>query len=118
MAIYLGRRLLNASSNLPGSKDGSDKPVFAEAKFSLLGLAPGGVYQANQVTLVAGELLPHRFTLTCATSGTEFDRIEQNPSHERPSAVYSLLHFPWSCDRSALPTTLSYGARTFLSPTA
>ena len=32
-------------------------------------------------------------------------------------AVYFLLHFPWSCDRSVLPTTLSYGARTFLPPT-
>ena len=30
----------------------------------LFGLAPSGVYLANQVTLVAGELLPHRFTLT------------------------------------------------------
>ncbi|GAA4439561.1 hypothetical protein GCM10023155_43040 [Bremerella cremea] len=27
-------------------------------------LAPGGVYQANQVTLAAGALLPHLFTLT------------------------------------------------------
>ena len=32
---------------------------------SLLGLAPGGVCQASQVTLSAGALLPHRFTLTC-----------------------------------------------------
>ena len=30
----------------------------------LLGLAPGGVYLANQITLIAGALLPHRFTLT------------------------------------------------------
>ena len=52
------------------------------------------------VTHPAGALLPHRFTLTCA--------------HEEPSAVYSLLHFPYSHERWALPTTASCGARTFL----
>jgi len=31
---------------------------------ALLGLAPGGVYLATPVTRGAGELLPHRFTLT------------------------------------------------------
>ena len=31
-----------------------------------LGLAPGGVYRATEVTLGAGALLPHPFTLTCA----------------------------------------------------
>ena len=31
-----------------------------------LGLAPGGVYRAGRVTPVAGALLPHLFTLTCA----------------------------------------------------
>ena len=30
----------------------------------LFGLAPGGVYRASDVTTGAGELLPHRFTLT------------------------------------------------------
>ncbi len=35
-----------------------------------------------------------------------------------PSAVCSLWHFPWPRGRSALPTTLSCGARTFLSPTS
>jgi hypothetical protein len=30
----------------------------------LFGLAPGGVYRARPVTRPAGELLPHRFTLT------------------------------------------------------
>jgi hypothetical protein len=30
----------------------------------LFGFAPDGVYRASQVTLAAGELLPHRFTLT------------------------------------------------------
>jgi len=35
----------------------------------LLGLAPGGVYLARQVTLPAGALLPHRFTLTQIVGG-------------------------------------------------
>ena len=32
--------------------------------FTLFGLAPDGVYQADRVTSDAGVLLPHRFTLT------------------------------------------------------
>ncbi len=35
----------------------------------LFGLAPGGVYLAGPVTRTAGELLPHRFTLTCPLRG-------------------------------------------------
>ena len=35
----------------------------------LFGLAPGGVCQAGAVTRAAGELLPHRFTLTALASG-------------------------------------------------
>ena len=38
----------------------------ASSPFPTLGLAPGGVYRADQVALTAGALLPHRFTLTCA----------------------------------------------------
>ena len=34
----------------------------------LFDLAPGGVYQAGAVTRAAGELLPHRFTLTALTT--------------------------------------------------
>src|SRR5579863_4267092 len=30
-----------------------------------LGLAPGGVYRADRVAVIAGALLPHRFTLAC-----------------------------------------------------
>jgi len=41
----------------------SDLSVIASAP--LCGLAPGGVCQARPVTRPAGELLPHRFTLTC-----------------------------------------------------
>lgn len=35
-----------------------------QATSTLFGLAPKGVYLASQVALAAGELLPHRFTLT------------------------------------------------------
>ena len=63
-------------------------------------LAPGGVCRAEQVTLSAGALLPHRFTLTCAL---------------RPSAVCSLWHFPAGHPDSPLASTLLFGAPTFLS---
>ena len=39
------------------------RPLF-RANSLLFGLAPDGVYQARPVTRPAGELLPHRFTLT------------------------------------------------------
>ena len=44
---------------------------------SLFGLASDGVYLASKVTFTAGELLPHRFTLTWLCQ-----------------AVYFLLHLP------------------------
>jgi len=39
--------------------------VAGRAALSLLDLAPNGVYLAEQVTLFAGALLPHRFTFAC-----------------------------------------------------
>ena len=60
--------MLNTSSSLPESNDEPDRLAATEAAFSLLGFAPGGVYRASQVALAAGALLPHRFTLTCATA--------------------------------------------------
>ena len=68
-----------------------------------LDLAPGGVYRAAQVTLSAGGLLHHRFTLTPGTS---------------PEAVCFLWHYPAGHPGSALPTTLPCGARTFLGAPA
>ncbi len=40
----------------------------------LFGLAPDGVYQASNVTIGTGALLPHRFTLTgeLTSSGSPF----------------------------------------------
>ena len=70
----------------------------------LFGLAPGGVCRASDVTTGAGELLPHRFTLTVGNS-------------QFPKAVCFLWHFPSRHRDWALPSTLPCGARTFLSPT-
>ncbi len=78
MIIYLGRRLPGASSDLPGSRDGSGRSVSGSIPDAaanrdastdgrsapLFGLAPDGVYRARPVARPAGELLPHRFTLT------------------------------------------------------
>ena len=60
---------------------------------SLFGLAPGGVCLARPVARPAGELLPHRFTLTAPGGAGE--------------AVCFLLHFPWPRGRWALPITVS-----------
>src|SRR2546423_4128789 len=59
-AIPLGRRLPAGSSGLPGG-------VYGRAVLPLFGLAPGGVCRAARVAPGAGALLPHRFTLACAT---------------------------------------------------
>ena len=83
MIIFLGRRLPGASSDLPGSRNGSGRSVCSQAATRhgeplrladrsctapLFGLAPDGVYRARPVTRPAGELLPHRFTLTAAAT--------------------------------------------------
>lgn len=61
-----------------------------------LGLAPDGVYLAGHVTMTAGGLLHHPFTLT------------------DESAVCSLLHLPAGHPGWALPTIAPCGVRTFL----
>ena len=82
VAIPLGNQLLGSSSGLPGSCREPDQFAGPNESdpFSLFSLAPGGVYLARLVTQPAGELLPHRFTLTL--------------KNEFPKAVYFLLHFP------------------------
>ncbi len=70
---------------------------------SLFKLAPGGACPAAGHPAVARGLLPHDFTLTCARS-----------LRTQPSAVYFLRRFPSGHPGSALPTSLSCGARTFL----
>ena len=98
--ISLGRRLPAASSNLPGSGNGSDRSVPAICR-----LLP--VWSCSQWGLPCqcghphrGALLPHLFTLTAASCETE--------------AVCFLWHCPGPYGRWALPTTASCGARTFL----
>lgn len=108
MIISLGRRLPGASSDLPESRHGSGQSAEASRPFGradpvapLFGLAPGGVCRARPVTRPAGELLPHRFTLTATTVST--------------AAVCFLWHFPFpKTGRWALPTTAPCGVRTFL----
>src|SRR5207253_1758404 len=65
----------------------------------LFGLAPGGVYRAGTVTRAAGELLPHRFTLTALSRAWRSAFCGTGP-WGRP---------PWP-----LASTLPCGARTFL----
>ena len=56
--ISLGEPLLAHSGSLP-RRDNETSRLSA-----LLDLAPGEVYLANDITAVAGRLLPYRFTLT------------------------------------------------------
>ena len=101
MTIHLSTALPPRSSDLPGNLGGppSNVPLF--------GLAPGGVCQAPAVTGEAGELLPHPFTLT---------RVSPADDGGTDRAVSFLLHFPSRRRDWALPSALSFGARTFLPP--
>ena len=66
-AIHLRLPLPTGSCGLPADSDEQPSNACAGrplARSTFLGLAPGGVYQATPVTRGAGELLPHRFTLT------------------------------------------------------
>jgi hypothetical protein len=124
MIIFLGCQLPGASSDLPGSRDGSgrsvsgwpieapryepERPVRLSRSASLFGLAPDGVCRARPVTRPAGELLPRRFTLTAAVAASV-----------TTEAVYFLWHCPYPSraqrpGRWALPTIAPFGVRTFL----
>jgi len=71
--IHLGLPLPTASSGLPASSGGPPSIARAgAAPLPPLDLAPGGVYRAAQVTLGAGGLLHHRFTLTPGPSRRRF----------------------------------------------
>ena len=91
MTISLGRRLPGGSSDLPGSHNGSGQSAARRIRLArnptdtapLFGLAPSGVCRARPVTRPAGELLPHRFTLTPLA-------LEQ-----ASAAVCFLWHFPY-----------------------
>src|SRR5690606_16659161 len=99
--IHLGPSLPAASSGLPvrlGRAALKRRTRDGPEGSSLLDLAPGGVYRAAHVTVGAGGLLHHPFTLT----------------FRKWKAVCFLWHFPAGHPGSVLPTTLPCGARTFL----
>src|SRR5438128_51184 len=109
MVIHLGRRLPDASSNLPGDRRSGPLRVHSSNLRSKRtghpiwsctgwGLPCRPCYQRR------GELLPPLFTLTGKAS--------------RPClAVCSLWHFPSRRRVRPLAGILSYGARTFLQGT-
>jgi len=105
MAIPLGRRLPDVSSNLP---EGLGRAILISLKENalLFGLAPGGVCLAPGVTTWTGELLPHRFTLT---------RIPWKAFlfHGTAGGLFSVA-LSWGHPHWVLPSTLPCGARTFL----
>jgi hypothetical protein len=73
MIIPLGETLLPPSSDRTRRHRASHPyPTSSHNEVSenasLFGLAPGGVYQALDVTIGTGALLPHRFTLTGVTT--------------------------------------------------
>src|SRR6266487_1057887 len=91
--ISLGRRLPGASSGRTRELHaGRASPVHEGGIALLFGLAPGGVYRASAVTRAAGELLPHRFTLTAI-----------NSRRGMVAAVYFLWH--WSVEFPPLGVT-------------
>jgi len=102
--IYLGIVLPQPSCNLPGCQ------TVRAAPFTLLGLAPGGVCLAGDITATAGGLLHHRFTLTYCWRTNNYHYFRND-----------LSNMPLCCtipaNHSARPLagTMLYGVRTFLS---
>src|SRR5258708_11334460 len=91
-AIHLGSPSPATSSGLPAGSGGPPSNACAAGLAArLLDLAPCGVYRPARATSGAGELLPHRFTLTAPP--------------RRRTAVCSPSHFPAAQPQSALPTT-------------
>ena len=109
---------------MDSGSDRSERLALPPGASFLFGLASRGVCLASLVTQSAGELLPHRFTLTYQWAEGSVRRSVPGRHlifHQLPSAlcqaVYFLLHFPGPCGRWALPTTVSCEARTFLPKT-
>ncbi len=95
--------------HLCGLPEGVQLPGRTGRSSPLLGLAPGGVYRADDVTVVAGALLPHRFTLTC-------DQLAVRRTD--PSAVSLCCTCPSGRPNLALASTLPCGVPTFLDGAA
>ena len=96
MAIHLGQAVPLASCGLPG---GASEPADGQPMPPAWPCSGRG-YLAAPVTRDAGELLPHRFTLTSAEA----------------EAVFSLLHLPRVTPPGTFSSVLPYGVRTFLDP--
>ena len=104
----LPRTLTRPACDLPGSSGGPPSIASADARGRPLGLAPGGVCRATTVTGRAVVSYTRRFTLTRTLS----------PDGAGFRAVCFLWHFPAGHPGWALPTTLSFGVRTFLDAVA
>jgi len=76
----------------------------------LFGLSPGGACRAGGVAAPAVGSYPTVSPLPDSPGRPHRGRTG------RPSAVCSLLRFPWARARWALPTSAPCGARTFLEP--
>ena len=93
MVIYLERRLPAASSDLPESDGGSDRAASARGRFPLC-----------LVLLRVGFAKPAESPRLLVRS---YRTVSPLPVPlARPSAVYSLLHFPSPYDARVLPGTL------------
>ncbi len=84
---------------------------------------PGGPSDAGRVIPPYSGFLPVRFTKperSPAPLVRSYRTVSPLPRRADPRdvAVCSLLHWLWSRDRWALPTTVPCGARTFLHPRA
>src|SRR5262245_28883819 len=100
----IARRLQRPYPRAPRGPRSTRRRAARDAEIALLfGLAPGGVCRASPVARAAGELLPHRFTLTARAT-------LPSPC----AAVCFLWHCPWGCPPWRLASTLPCGVRTFL----
>ncbi len=89
MIIPLGQVLPSASSDRTRRHRASNpyptaSHVGRSGRAFLFGLAPGGVYQAPDVTTGTGALLPHRFTLTRS------QRVAVHRSTRHPGGFFSV----------------------------
>ena len=107
MIICLGPALLRGSSGQPGSLGRAILPPrrFRRRRSPIWPCSGWGL-PCRPCHQDRGALLPHLFTLT----------PPRDPFGPLRGAVCFLWHFPWGHPRSALPTTLPCGVRTFLPP--
>ena len=112
---HSSRRPIAGTLQRPDPRAGDRHPPAASdgpsSSARLFELAPGGACPAAGCPAVARGLLPHDFTLACASPVI---RLSDGPPDRGPSAVSFLLRFPSGFPGSPLTTSLPCGARTFL----